>query len=412
MQPFSPILVAALVLAAIVAAVLARWLPAQAPAPTRDGPLLGLRGVMAFAVFLHHALIWHHYLHDFGWRDAAVSRQFGECRVVLFFMVTSALFYGKLLDERGRDFDWLRLYVARLLRLGPAYWVAMLLMFAVVTVAVNLHTDGAGTALAFRTWTDIFNACAVWLGFSMLGLPAIDGYLNTSIVTAGVTWTMPYEWTFYLLRPLMALPLRVGMRAATLALGLGAAVWLAAWAPDWRICLPFIGGMGVALVVRLPRVVALLRHRAFSLPALAAVAAAGLLFPTMFGPLPMLLLGFALAIVAAGNDLFGLLSWRVPQALGKWAYSIYLLHGIVLYAILLMVIGADRAAQLSPLQYVGVIAAITPVVLTLAWASHHWVESPPLRKTSAVVAALRGLRERLRGLLGRKPAAQTPSAVA
>jgi peptidoglycan/LPS O-acetylase OafA/YrhL len=276
---------------------------------------------------------------------------------------------------------------------------------------VNLHTDGAGTAIAFRTWTDIYNSCAVWLGFSMLGLPAIDGYLNTSIVTAGVTWTMPYELTFYLLLPLLALPLRVGMRAATLALGLGAAVWLAAWAPDWRICLPFIGGMAVALVVRLPRVVALLRHRAFAVAAIAAVTAAGLLFPIVFEPLPMLLLGFALAVVASGNDLLGVLSWRAPQAIGKWAYSLYLLHGIVLYTILLIVIGADRAAQLSPLQYAALVAAITPVVLTLAWASHRWIESPPLRKVSALVAALRGLGERLRGL-GRKPVTPAPPAVA
>jgi len=73
-----------------------------------------------------------------------------------------------------------------------------------------------------------------------------------------------------MLLPLLALPLRVKMPATTLALALGAAIWLAAWAPDPMLCLPFVGGMAVALLVRMPRIVALLRHRASAAAAMAA----------------------------------------------------------------------------------------------------------------------------------------------
>jgi peptidoglycan/LPS O-acetylase OafA/YrhL len=111
----------------------------------------------------------------------------------------------------------------------------------------------------------------------------------------------------------------------------------------------------------------------------------------MYAPVPLLLLLFSMAVVAADNDLFGLLNWRLPQALGRWAYSLYMLHGVALYTLFMLVIGAERSARLSDWQYAGVIAAFTPVVLMLAWASQRWIESPPMRAVPAVVAALRTL---------------------
>ena len=402
----SEILVGGTICAAIVAAIVARLLPAKATSPSpsqspsRQNAMTGFRGLLAFGVFMHHSFIWSHYAHGLGWRDSEGFRQFGESRVVLFFMLTTTLFYGRLIDSRGRNLDWLKLYVSRLLRLGPAYWFAMSLMIAAVAWATLHHIDQAGTGLAFRSWTDIFSAIGVWMSFSMLGMPAIDAYFDTPLVTAAVTWTLPYEISFYMLLPLLALPLRVKMPATTLALGLGAAIWLAAWAPNPMLCLPFVGGMAVAMLVRIPRVVEVLRTRASAAGAMAAMTAVIFLFPTAHAIVPMLLLAFAMAVVAADNDLFGILSWRAPQALGNWAYSLYLLHGIVLYTLFMLVLGADRAAQLTTPEYIAIIAAITPVVLTFAWASHRWIESPPMRAVPVVVAALRKTVARLRGNFG------------
>jgi len=408
----SEILVGGTISAAIVAAMLARALPARtpspSPSPSRQNAMTGFRGLLAFGVFMHHSFIWNHYAHGLGWLDSEGFRQFGESRVVLFFMLTTTLFYGRLIDSRGRSLDWLKLYVSRLLRLAPAYWFAMSLMIAAVVWATLHHIDQAGTGIAFRSWTDIFSSVAVWLSFSMLGMPPIDAYYDTPLVTAAVTWTLPYEITFYMLLPLLALPLRVKMPATTLALTLAAAIWLAAWAPDPMLCLPFVGGMGVAMLVRMPRVVQVLRLRTSAALAMAAMTAVIFLFPSAHALVPMLLLAFSMAVAAADNDLFGILSWRAPQALGNWAYSLYLLHGIVLYTLFMLVIGADRAAQLSPFEYVAIIAAITPVVLTFAWASHRWIESPPMRAVPALVTALRGFVGRVRGQCGLPVAASQP----
>jgi len=158
----------------------------------------------------------------------------------------------------------------------------------------------------------------------------------------------------------------------------------------------------------MPRVVQVLRLRTSAALAMAAMTAVIFLFPSAHALVPMLLLAFSMAVAAADNDLFGILSWRAPQALGNWAYSLYLLHGIVLYTLFMLVIGADRAAQLSPFEYVAIIAAITPVVLTFAWASHRWIESPPMRAVPALVTALRGFVGRVRGQCGLPVAASQP----
>ena len=407
------ILVGGTLVAAVGAALLARALPATTPSASPDAhrlsALTGFRGLLAFGVFMHHSFIWGRYSHGRGWLDADGFHQFGESRVILFFMLTATLFYGRLIDSRGRKLDWLKLYVSRILRLGPAYWVAMSLMFAVIAYATVNHIDGAGTSIFHFGWDEILQQCFAWMGFSLLGMPAIDGYFATPVVTAVVTWTLPYEITFYVLLPLLALPLRVFMPATTLALGLAGTIWLAALAPEPMKCLPFVGGMAVALVVRVPQIAKALRHGAFSIASMAAMTSVIFLFPTAFAPLPMLLLAFSMAVVASDNDFFGVLRWRAPQALGNWAYSLYLLHGIALYTLLMLVIGADRAAQLSSLEYAGLIAAFVPVVLALAWASHRWIESPPMRAVPAVVSALRGAVARLRAPFGRAATASPAS---
>jgi len=391
-------LVAAVVATGVGFASLARLLPARAegsaaprpsPSPARHAALQGFRGLLAFGVFMHHSFIWSRYGRGHGWLDADVWHQFGESRVVLFFMLTATLFYGRLLDGRGRGVDWLKLYVSRLLRLGPAYWLAMALMFGAIAWATVHRIDGAGSSIVQFDWSDIVGQCLAWLGFSVLGMPSIDGYLATRSVTSVVTWTLPYECAFYALLPLLALPLRVKMPLTTLALGLAGAIGLAVSDADPAYCVPFVGGLAVALVMRVPRLAEVLRHRACAAAAMVATTVAILLFRTIYAPVPLLLLAFTLAAVACGNDLFGILNWRLPQALGRWAYSLYLLHGIALYTLFKLVIGDERAARLTDWQCALMLAAFVPVVLAIAWASERWVESPPMRAVPAVVAAIR-----------------------
>jgi peptidoglycan/LPS O-acetylase OafA/YrhL len=55
--------------------------------------------------------------------------------------------------------------------------------------------------------------------------------------------------------------------------------------------------------------------------------------PDYFSVPQILLLSVAFAIIALGNDLFGMLSSYGLKALGEISYSVYLIHGLVLYSL-------------------------------------------------------------------------------
>ena len=394
-------------IAVLVAILAVSWWarPTLSP-PSRTEALLGFRGLLAIGVVLHHGLIWYHFTHGLGWTDHTRFRQFGEGRVALFFMMASMIFFGQLLDAKHRRFDWLRFFVSRLLRLAPVYWLAMTIMFAIVAFVTLRGIDGAGSSLVQRNWPDVLGSAAVWLGFSMLGTPAIDAYFNTPMIVAGVTWTMPFELAFYFVLPLLALALRVSMSLPVLAIGLCGALWIFAWAPPALLLAPFLGGMAAALLIRVPRLPALLLGRAAACLALAATTCGAFFFWTAYAPLCLLLLTFSLSVVAVGNSLFGLLEMPFVRRLGTMSYSIFLLHGIVLYTLFMLVLGVGRLAVLGPLPFALLVAAVLPVVLLVAHASQRWIESPAMRGLPHIVAALR--RWRRSPQVDRRPASSAP----
>jgi len=381
-----------LLLALGTGSLLAR-LDDAAPRRHRFETLDGMRGLLALGVFLCHSFAWHGFAHGQGWHDPA-NRLFlylGQPVVLLFFMLTAFLFVGRLLEAKGREIDWLQLYVSRVLRLTPTYMLAMALLFTIVAIVTHLRIDGAGTGVVFRSWTDIFSAALAWIGFSMLGTPAIDAYMNTPLIMAGVTWSLPYEWTFYLLLPVLAIPLRIRLPLGAVLIGAAGLFWVLAWQPPaWRLA-PFAGGMVAAVLVRLPRAARWASSRLAAVLAMGAFFGVVALAPTIFAPLPMAAFSFVFFVIAGGNDLFGLLRLPGARMLGKVSYSVYLLHGMVLYTFFMLVVGTNRAQAWSPIEHWLAIACLTLVVLCLAWLSQRWIEQPAIDAVPRLAQWIRSL---------------------
>ena len=115
--------IGAILLALATAALLPHIIQLPIASPPRYSTIDGLRGYLAFAVFLSHSSIWYFYLH-FGRWDVPQSNFYthlGQSSVTLFFMITGFLFWSKLLDGRVQPIDWSRLYLSRLFRLVPLY---------------------------------------------------------------------------------------------------------------------------------------------------------------------------------------------------------------------------------------------------------------------------------------------------
>ncbi|HZV33236.1 MAG TPA: acyltransferase [Verrucomicrobiae bacterium] len=360
------------------------------PPQGRFLPIDGLRGYLAFAVFIHHACVWYYYMHKGDWAvpPSNFYTHLGQSSVAVFFMITGFLFFSKLIDGRKKQLDWGRLYVSRVLRLTPLYVFAMCLLFLIVAIR-SRH----GLLLPLKQ--EVMDA-ARWLSFTIFGSPLLNGVRDTRTVTAAVTWTLPYEWFFYLSLPLLFLlvgriPPFFYFALALFSLGFLLLLMnmddiysLDFFYPEFWKAAPFLGGMAAAALARSGRVRRMAGSWIASFVAIACLL--GLLWyaTAYYAWGPVLLLSVAFAIVACGNDFFGILIHPVSRILGEISYSIYLLHGIILYVTFHFIMGEARAASWSSTEYWLVAMGIAPVVVWFSFATFRFIEKPAMDKTPVV----------------------------
>jgi peptidoglycan/LPS O-acetylase OafA/YrhL len=315
----------------------------RAGAGTRTETLDGLRGFLALSVFVHHFVITHRYLQSGTWDypPSAFYTLLGQVGFGGFFMITGFLFWGKLLDARGRP-DWWTLYLGRVFRIGPMYVLVVVLMLFVVACRTG-----------FQLREPLARVCisvSEWLALGVFPQqPEVNGYQATGLILAGVTWTIFCEWAFYAVLPLLAILARSCRHALVVGIGLAACLLTSACEPTLTagLATPITAGLLVGIVADLlafflsGMLVASLRRGSMreGIPA-------GWLSPIALGCLGIIFVGFDTALgsvqialmalffyaVCNGGTLFGLLTTRAARRLGNVSYSVYLMQGIVLTA--------------------------------------------------------------------------------
>ena len=356
-----------------------RLADAAPSAPGRARALDGLRAFLALLVVVHHAAYYRTYLVESVW-DAAASRFYtaiGPIGVSMFFMVTGFLFWSRMVKERGRP-DWASLYIGRVFRIGPLYLVMLLAMLAYVAVA------SGGTLNV--SWAALFGSIAAWAALGLLETWDVNGYSNTWLVTAGVTWTLRWEWCFYGgLVPTAFAARRPGWHLPfSLAVVTGSAAW-ATWAPAAEAVFVLLFGIGMACASARARGYKLRAPQAVSSAvALGLVAGCLALGPSAYSVLhpsahtasAALLLGGAFYLVAvAESTLFGALVCRAAVRLGEVSYGIYLLQGLIL-ALVLRTDVARTAAATSPALYWLLVLGALLLLLACALFAHVAIERP------------------------------------
>ena len=371
------------VAAVYVLVLAAAWLLVRRVAPPAEGDrfstLDGLRGFLAFGVFIHHGAVWYSYVRTGVWEPphSVLYANLGQDCVALFFMITGFLFWTKLLDGRTREFDWPRLYVSRLLRLTPLYVFTMVVGALLLASSMHFQLLVPVRQLAVEAIR--------WLSFTILGTPAVNGSKESLVVIAGVTWTLPYEWLFYCALPLAG-PL-VGVRTSWRWVA-GAVLVTAGIAhrikPEMVFLAAFAGGIFTAYLVRSAAFCARARRTYAGGFAIAALGAAFFLCPSLSRSPALVLLTVAFAIVTAGNTLGGLLTWPAARLVGEITYSVYLLHGLVLFSVFHFLIGPARAASFTALEHWLVIFACAPLTVLICCGTFRWIEAPAMQRTGAV----------------------------
>jgi peptidoglycan/LPS O-acetylase OafA/YrhL len=375
LNPVNPLFAVAVTLAALLVSSLLVRLFGKPPAMGRFSSLDGLRGFLVIGVFIHHASIWYFYLHGGKWEvpPSRLYTHLGQSSVALFFMITAFLFTSKLLNGHEKPIDWLQLYLSRILRLLPLYLLAITLLFFIVFASTGLRLNEPIAAL--------IGEALEWCAFTIVGQPDINGMHQTLIAIAGVTWSLPYECLFYAALPLGALML--GLMPSRRQVMWGAiacaAIGLAMHYPVLKFCATFSGGIAAAFCARSARIRARLSGMAGTLLVLVCFGLVIIAFPSGFKPPAILLLGIGFIAIACGNTLFGVLVWPASRQLGDISYSIYLLHGLLLFATFHFIEPMQIAAAQSAVVYWLTIAGLTFPLVVLCHASFRFIEYPAIQ---------------------------------
>ncbi len=337
--------------------------------------------MLAVSVFVHHAYLTREATSAGVWGvpDSAFIQLLGLGAVAIFFMITAYLFWSRALATGGR-LAALPLYRARLRRIFPAYAGSIVVLLFVVACETRFQFRETPGTVALEI--------ARQFSLGIANGAVVDGRPHANIIDAGVTWSLGFECGFYLALPLLALAIR-GSRTwlAWLAVALAAALF----ARHCWIVACFLPGMFAAEAATRPPLAGWFARfgntlvlAGCALLGLAVVALPHAYLTLEHGPrfdvAPQLV---ALCAIFAGVSLGPgpkLLRRSEFVYLGAISYSVYLLHGIVLYVAAHLVSVVRPVATLPASTYWLALAVVcVPAVVVLATCSYFGLEAPFLR---------------------------------
>ncbi|MES5664154.1 acyltransferase family protein [Acinetobacter baumannii] len=306
----------------------------------------GIRGLLASLVMFSHLfkdltlyqdIKWKYdkdYFEMVGWGNQALNT--GKIGVAIFFMISGYLFY-RLILQQEKKLSLKKFFYNRFTRIYPLYFFAILFctLYLLLTAEYNLD---------FQLLKKILS----WFLF----LGPYDG-LRIVEMTHGVEWTLKLEILLYISIPILfyifsktqSLYLRhffiISSIITIFSIGFILRIYGKVYI-DPRAALCFYIGY-IALEIKKSRNQEIKSLYSFFNGKFAALLSILLFISAFFISSHnffyfylIFSCGFLFISLACDNNLFGLLNARPLQILGEISYSIYLLHGIVLYFFIIL----------------------------------------------------------------------------
>lgn len=368
---FFLVAVSCYVLAVGTSGLIVRWLlPAgfrqESSKGNRYVAIDGIRGYLAFGVFVHHCLATWMFLPEGHWYPLPhnFENQLGATSVALFFMITAFLFWGRA--EANRALDWKRFFITRFFRIYPLY----LFVFFLICWVVGSDNHWVALESPFILAKEI----GKWLFFRD---PDINLYYRTSLIVKGVTWTLLYEAWFYVSLPLLILVFlkrkALWIKFAALAI---VGVLFKVNHIDFAIAATFLGGVCAVYWRKEQKRIDLAQSRIASVIAMASLFGVVVLLYKPFNFPGILLLTVFFVVISSGNTLFGILRTRSGLWLGEISYSVYLCHGLVLWAVMQKIVPHIQGYDHSMKWFAAASIGITPIVILLCSLTYLLIERP------------------------------------
>lgn len=335
----------------------------------------GLRGILALNVLFSHAGFHYNYHQTGNWNCPSVFYQLlGPNSVTLFFMISGFLFWRKFL-EPNKKHNWGTFFRGRILRILPAAWFSVAIVFLLVFIQSHFQILVSVKALT--------SSLLRWVTF---GFYEINSFKDAALINGGVFWTLRQEWFFYFSLPLISFFAKKNRTLIFLLIVWGGYEWLESskvvslFFPTEtqgyaQIIINFFsylkfgfgwGMLAACAYIQRPSI-PILKNRLASILALLCWGVAQSSFHNRI--YQCLLLFIVFIVIVYENNLLGILSSNSAQFLGQVSYSIYLLHGIVLWTLR----GIEGESATRHWFFLGVAGLLTIFFSAL---SYRYIEYP------------------------------------
>jgi len=358
--------------ALLLAQFIFKYTPSLNSLANRQGRYIaldGLRGFLAFSVFIHHFIITWYWKVNGEWMRPPEDyfQNLGRAGVSIFFIITGFLFISKIIQTDSK-LNWLKLYESRIFRIFPLYFFTLMIISFVVFSSSNYELNVSFSSLL----SQYFN-WGIFIGDN------INGFLNTRKVIAGVDWTLKYEWVFYLSLPILAaIFYKFGKIGGAVLFFACAFLFLFpktffSFSTTFLIFFAF-GGLAALTVNTTSLPASIIKGKVVSSIVCLAIVAI-LFYPNTLNSIHISLIFLVFILVALGNDLFGVFSLRSSILLGEISYSIYLLHGVVLYFAFTF-IGTVEIKNYTFQEYLFLMPIISVVIVLFSSMTFILIERP------------------------------------
>lgn len=309
--------------------------------PERDNHLDGLRFLLASFVIFHHMDFYYNLFNNGHWASHSLGIIYlGRSGVALFFMITAYLFWGKI---KNKDYvNWLELYKNRFFRIAPLSFFVSTLAIVIILIKTKWDLTVPLTTQSIASWFDA--------GLFDRKMP-INGFNESRLVIAGVTWTLRWEWLYYMALPALFLLRKSGM-ALSMSLFFGSIFILREFFDNYHLWSYFFAGMLASDIKDSINAKKLVLWPYF----FSALAILYLITPSPNTQAFIIILSAVFITICLGFDGFGLFNTRGFIRLGHISYSLYLNQGIILYPFFYFLHGKISALTLYPLFFLSFLA--------------------------------------------------------
>lgn len=285
----------------------------------------GLRAMLAMFVVYHHTILRYNEIRTGKWSytESLIFNNIGSIGVSLFFMITGFLFWGRVSGKK--NVEWVKLFNGRLFRIGPLY-LFVTLISAFIILAKSDFIVSQNNLINFR------GQLSTILFMGMDYKPHAFMNNRTFIDLIGPTWTLYYEWLFYLSLPALSLLKTSSNKLIIIASSFFFFVLINNETGGVFFIKLFLLGM-IAYELRNVTI----KGVTDSDIKLSIIFVVSLILSTQFSDghhvynnSSAVCLGVAFFTIVKGCSMFGVLTSKGATRIGNMSYSVYLTHSIVI----------------------------------------------------------------------------------